>query len=296
MNLPPTKPLDAVVVGEPLSDFGHKLLRELLTKAGVERWHFMELAAFLGDSSPPNLPPCQGIIGLGEPLLVGLYPSAKGIEAYRGSQLFLPPPFPSLPFLPTLHPTDVIKQWETRVLLAVDLNRYGRWLKGAMPWEEPERSIFLDPTFEQVMETLDFLQSKLPLHLSFDIETIPDRGILTCAGLAWKLPEEEPTAICIPFVANGGNRWSEEEYLAIVKKLQVLLTSEGAAVVGQNLLYDFQWVRRLWGFTPRMSFDTMLAHHVLNLGMKKSLSFQASLYARHYRYWKQDHKPTKEGD
>ncbi len=72
-----------------------------------------------------------------------------------------------------------------------------------------------------------------------------------------------------------------------------------------NGLYDMQIIQSDWGFSPNWTDDTMIAQHVAFPGMlgagldpvtgaasKKgsslALSFLASMYCSHYRFWKDD--------
>jgi DNA polymerase I-like protein with 3'-5' exonuclease and polymerase domains len=106
--------------------------------------------------------------------------------------------------------------------------------------------------------------------------------------------------------------WQPEEESLVLEALGRVLCHPNACVVGQNLLYDAQYTWKHWHFVPRVTFDTMIAHHTAFAaaagpddtslakhkkgvkkrqgGFKKSLDFQASLYNAHYVYWKDDSK------
>jgi DNA polymerase-1 len=60
--------------------------------------------------------------------------------------------------------------------------------------------------------------------------------------------------------------------------------------VGQNFIYDTQYIYRHWGFAPRFSDDTMLGHHSCFSALPKGLDYISSLYCPDYIYWKDDGK------
>ena len=125
-----------------------------------------------------------------------------------------------------------------------------------------------------------------PLRLEFDLETSPIH--ITCAGISWSRTE----AICIPFCYKDGSHYwtTAQEEGRVVYWLYKLLTHPNCWVRGQNLLYDVQHTYRWWHFIPNVKQDTMLSHHSMFSGMKKSLDFQASMYCDYYEYWKEMHK------
>jgi DNA polymerase I-like protein with 3'-5' exonuclease and polymerase domains len=96
-------------------------------------------------------------------------------------------------------------------------------------------------------------------------------------------------------VENREGYWLEEQEAQIVYLLWQLLTHSNARVVGQNLLYDFQYTWRWWRFAPRLWHDTMVRQHVAFCEQPKALDFQASIYCERYRYWKDDGKEWTKG-
>jgi uracil-DNA glycosylase len=239
-----------------------------------------------------------------------------GITKWRGSQLvqnaadlidqILDPP---VKVIPTYHPAAILRQWDWRAISLHDLRRAKREAETAT-YRIPEWTFILRPSIVQALGTLGGLLERLetgPTLLSFDLET--RAGHIACAGIAWS----KEAAICIPFMAVGQPEgyWPLEEEVLVLDALRLALCHPNARVVGQNLLYDAQYTWRHWHFTPRVHFDTMIAHHTafaaaagpdetslakLNKqkkrqgGFKKSLDFQSSMYNAHYVYWKDDSK------
>jgi DNA polymerase I-like protein with 3'-5' exonuclease and polymerase domains len=145
------------------------------------------------------------------------------------------------------------------------------------------------PSFTTVATYLRGLAERLdaaPVTISCDIET--RAGHIACLGLA----TDSISAICIPFMCTESDSgyWSEEEEFATVAALRGVLCHPNARVIGQNFIYDTQYIFRHWGFVPNFHRDTMLAHHVCFAGMPKGLDFLSSMYCESHIYWKDEGK------
>jgi uracil-DNA glycosylase len=213
-----------------------------------------------------------------------------GIGSWRGSELtatlssdWRPP------CIPTYNPAAILRQWALRRVVVQDFRRArGVLANGPI---NPRYNFLVEPTFEQAIHVLDFLADKLesaeqPVPLSVDIET--RNYHLACLGIAWSKKD----AICFPFLDSRrpDGYWNEAEEAEIVFRLYQILTHPRAINIGQNFLYDAQYIWRYWLFIPRAVRDTMLTQHLCFPGLPKSLDFIASLYCESYRYWKDDGK------
>ena len=258
---------------------GHVLVRDKwvlpIVEAGL---HSLEKEIAL---VKPNL-----IIAFGNTALWALT-GEWGIMKWRGSILFHSG---GTKVIPTYHPAAILRQWEWRAIAVNDLRRAER-LSHEWAYTPREKFYTLAPSYDAAYQRLDWLIEQVSEgHLEwidFDLET--RGGHIACAGLSWSLQE----AICIPFmsVRSVVGYWPEPEIEGIlVWKLYRLLTHPKVKVRGQNLLYDCQYTYRHWHFVPRVAQDTMLSHHVMFPGTKKSLDYLASMYNEHYRYWKDDGK------
>lgn len=165
-----------------------------------------------------------------------------GITDWRGSRLTsdLTPAI----IVPTYHPEAILRQWSWRFATILDLKRVRRLLSGE---QQPRRYDFVLPTlFAEVHSLLSqWLVSPEQLTLSVDLET--RLGHIACIGLA----DSATHAICIPFLINRApwHFWSHEEEAAIIMLLSQLLTK--CNCIGQNFLYDCQYIWRHWHFIPR---------------------------------------------
>lgn len=225
------------------------------------------------------------IVGLGGTPLWALT-GKWGIQRWRGSMLLLDS---GTKFIPTIHPAAILREWSWRALAVLDLKRAAAYRMGAAYPVPPWRF----ETGSDGLQSLGEIAAKLEntrLELSVDIET--SAGHIDCIGIAWS----ENDAICIPFTnETGGHYLSTEIEAQVVYLLYKVLTHPNAAVIGQNLLYDCQYIYRHWHFIPRVAMDTMLAHHVCFAGLPKKLDFQASMYSKYYVQWKPDRSKQKEG-
>lgn len=195
----------------------------------------------------------------------------------------------STPFLPIIHPAAILRDWSQRAITVHDLKaRVPKALVG--DWRPPSPPKFLaPPSFAEAKDTLSEwlrLADEGPLRLAVDIETL--KGCMTCIGFA---PSPD-FAMSIPFVLNPqlDHYWDHLEEMRLVSLIRTLLAHPNTKVEGQNFLYDTQYIQHWLGVTPKLSFDTMLANHLLFPGTPKRLDYIASLYCEYYWFWKEDSK------
>lgn len=157
----------------------------------------------------------------------------------------------------------------------------------------PGYNLILGTTFPLVSDYLTGIESILRegvINLSVDIET--RHNTIDCIGLGYKKGE----AICIPFsTLSSPVFWTEDEELEIVSRISKILSDENCKVIAQNGSYDAQYIWKYWLVRLHISFDTMIANHVLYNKMKKSLDILASVYCEDYIYWKDDQNHNMEG-
>jgi uracil-DNA glycosylase len=253
--------------------------------------HLQELL----DRFHPNL-----ILALGNTPLWALTGN-NGITKWRGSLLDGTGAADGpITVLPTFHPADILRNRNPhhRPILLHDLERAARWLIAP---SKPPQWDFTIP--KSVVELRDWVAAAGPhLRLACDIET--RGGQIACIGFA----KSATCGICIPFMRatpseHGYSYWSlaeEEEVVGGV--LEVL---KDASLTFHHGLFDCQYIARQWGLLPTIIDDTMVMQHVAfpgflggkidpvtgkvdKRGSSLSLSFIASMYCEHYRFWKDD--------
>jgi DNA polymerase I-like protein with 3'-5' exonuclease and polymerase domains len=115
-----------------------------------------------------------------------------------------------------------------------------------------------------------------PPLLACDIET--EKGMIKCIGFA----RSRYNACVVPFIdwkSPTGSYWPDTTAeLAAWELCERLLTSPSIAIVGQNFLYDLQYITRAGIRPARCEEDTMLRHHSLFPELQKGLGFLGSIY------------------
>ena len=233
----------------------------------------------------------------------------SGISSWRGSQLYTSGAIigRKIPFLPTYHPAATFRTYAWRGMIKHDLQvRVPHALINQ--WDPPSWDFTIRPSFAVVMSTLRDLTpaaQALSRKLAVDLETRNEQ--IACIGIAWSNTD----AICIPLRTVDKEKdysyWSAYEELQIVCELRKLLTHPEIEVVGQNFLYDTQYLAACIFATPRIADDTMLKHHTVFPGggdpikktgpqglVQKSLHHLSSLYCQYHSYWKDEGKDWEE--
>ena len=219
--------------------------------------------------------------------LTGVYGS---VDTWRGSHLdYLSDELPlTTPptVIPTYTPTFLMRKWECKPFCVRDLQRVRDIAANPKYYTYPLYDFTIAPTFSQVrsrlVSLLGVVSGGTPLPLAVDIETIARH--ISCIGIAWSARE----ALCIPFMTLDGHYWSEDEEIEIQFLLRSLLTHPLCLGIGQNFNYDNQHFAKHLGYLPSISFDTMIAQHVLFPGIPKALDFLSSMYCHWHRFWKDE--------
>lgn len=229
------------------------------------------------------------IIALGDLAMWSLTGVYGSVDTWRGSQLEpnFPTPWGEVTVIPTYDPAWIMKMYHVRSFAVRDLRRAHDVSERPEVYRWPAYQFEIRPAFHQTMGMLhgllDLAETEgVTVPLACDIETIARH--ISCIGIAWNVRE----ALCIPFLTLDGNYWTEEEEIAIMILLRQLLTHPNVQIIGQNFNYDNQHFAKHLGFLPNLTFDTMIAQHVLFPGIPKSLDFLSSLYCHFHRYWKDE--------
>lgn len=200
-----------------------------------------------------------------------------GLEANRGRITTTVEEAGETKLLPLLHPRMVLSTAIQEPVFLSDLQKAAREQKFPEV-KRPRRFIHIRPSIEDLEDYWNTYLRDAPI-ISTDIET---KGtFITCIGFA----ATADRALVVPFYDEelpDKNYWRTfaEERLAwqFVKRI----TERDACKVrllGQNFLYDAQYLLRQNGVkTTGYAEDTMVLHHTLQMEMRKSLGFQASLY------------------
>lgn len=221
--------------------------------------------------------------------------SWRGSMWYHARRLSPPSPIPytSTRVLPIIHPAAILRQWSLRGPTIHDLRARVR-MALRDDWRHPVHPTFLaPPTFKECVDTLRMWLARADagaaVLLSEDIETA--RGFITCLGFA----DSPQFAMSIPFIRieadrSFGSWWSVDEEATIIGLIHRVNSHPKIRVIGQNFIYDTQYIEHWLAATPKLFWDTMLAQNVLFPGTPKGLDYLSSLYCKYHWYWKEDHK------
>lgn len=201
----------------------------------------------------------------------------RGITNWQGS-ILESTLLPGRKIIPIIHPAKILREWSFKPLTQLALKR----IKEESLFPEirlPQRNYIIEPTFEQVCDTLSsYFRAD---YLSFDIET--KYGHIACFGIAPTALE----ALCIPFVAEGKDYWSTPEQEARVWQLIAQLMATKIPKIAQNCLFDMTHLAIHGVHVNNMWWDTMLAQNVLYAEFEKSLAILCSMYTKE-PYYKAD--------
>ena len=216
-------------------------------------------------------PSARIIIGLGNTALWALT-GQWGIGAWRGSEMNA---LGGIPFVPTLHPSAVLRQWKTRPYVIHDLKQrvVHRLNNGFI---KPEFDFNSCPTYDEVIAYIQGMSG----DVAGDIET--SQGHVICLGLATSATH----AMCIPFRNGSGVVWSQDEVEGIMVAL--VEARKRCNWIGQNWNYDAQYMEEDFNVLIMADFDTYIGQSVLFPGVDRKLGFLASMYCEWHCYWKDD--------
>lgn len=196
--------------------------------------------------------------------------------------------------LATYHPAAVLRQWELRPIVVMDLMKAKRESEyGEL--RRPQREIWIDPTIDDIIEFRRRYIEGCRI-LSIDIETSGTH--ITCIGFS---PRRD-LALVIPFVDTrraDRSYWSDATSEGIVWRIvREILGDRRIRKLFQNGMYDIAFLWRSVGIVVmNANEDSMLLHHSLQPESLKSLGFMGSIYTDEGA-WKQMRKgnETIKGD
>lgn len=198
---------------------------------------------------------------------------------------------PGFKLVPTYHPSFVRKQFKYYSVVVGDFQKAVKEAERGREIIQPQRTLILEPTIEQVRESVPkLLDTGL---LSVDIET--GWGQITCIGFS-----PSPTyGICIPFVdlrTISRSYWPDAATEARAWGYVGSVLASDSPKLGQNFGgYDAFWLLEKYRMQVRnLQHDTRLMHHALFAELPKSLEFMQG-YAQQGA-WKSMGKHTEKRD
>lgn len=215
------------------------------------------------------------VVALGGTALWALTGEHK-ITEYRGT-ITTSTLVPGLPVLPTYHPAAVLRQWELKPTVILDLMK-ARAVADGGPITPPEREVWINPTLSEVLE-FDAKYITPSTLVGVDIETYWVDRLIRCIGIS---PDPQHCLV-IPLThpfheKNSYSYWKPSEEIFIRQWLGKLLGDPKKKKLYHNGAYDIQWLANEGLFTRGEVEDTMLLHHALQPELPKKLGFLGSIY------------------
>jgi uracil-DNA glycosylase len=214
------------------------------------------------------------IVCLGDTALWALTGST-GIGSLRGTTRTSTHTAIGYKLIATYHPAGVMRQWELRTTVVLDLTKAMR--ESHFPEvRRPKREIWIEPNLTDIEEFIS--RYVLPTGLvSVDIETHGNQ--ITCIGLS----PSPSLALVVPFFdprRKDRSYWpSAEAEAAAWRLIARVLGDHTIRKVFQNGLYDIAFLYRSMGIKVYgAEHDTMLLHHALSPESLKALGYLGSLY------------------
>lgn len=200
----------------------------------------------------------------------------------------------SVKVLPTYHPAGVLRAWAWRPIVVADLIKAHR--EAAFPEiRRPRRRVLVQPTIDEMLAWEQETYRLAPASIASDVET--EAKQITMIGFA-RSPTE---AMVVPFWDRTKPGYSYWPDAATERKawdcVERLLTYD-AQNIGQNYMYDLQYITKMGIRPTRMTADTMLLHHSLFPEMQKGLAFLGSVYTNEisWKLWRKRKADTVKAD
>lgn len=177
--------------------------------------------------------------------------------------------------LATYHPSGVLRNWSWRPIVVADLMKAAR--EAEFPeLRRPQRQVLINPTLAEIEAWVQTYEASPSPLLSCDIET--EAKAIRMVGFA----TSRDRAIVIPFQDKSKPGWSywpehwqEAQAWGFVQRL---LEHPSTRILGQNFLYDMQYLIPVKMNMRNMTEDTMLLHHSMFPELQKGLGFLGSIY------------------
>ena len=171
--------------------------------------------------------------------------------------------------------TSSVKPYLYRYVITCDLKK-AKSLSGSPELVRPPRQLVYN--FANVTEVLEWLQyfAEQPT-VCFDIEVINYE--VSCISFS-----SSPDIACSIPIAQS---WSETDEAQIWRGIQAVLGNPKSTKVGQNLIFDLQFLLTRCGIEVRGAIqDTMIGHSIVYPELPKGLGFLGSVYCGSQMYWK----------
>lgn len=194
---------------------------------------------------------------------------------------------PDAPYVvvPTYHPSYVMRTggWSDKVVQ--DLELAAQIAVGGDEEYNIKRTVYVAETLQDIVWFHENYLKDAPAF-AFDIETeYKTVGQIDCIGFA----PNPHVALVIPIInrdKKDWNYWSEADEIWVRKWIRDQLAREDVRKIGQNVLYDIEYLAREGTRTLGRWDDTMMAAYVLDPEDSRDLAALAVKYSKERVAWK----------
>jgi DNA polymerase I len=291
-------------IGKPFAGRSGRLLDDILIELGANR-RDVYISNIVHCRPPDNRTPSKKemqacfpylekeldvvrpnmIVALGNTALKALT-RRSGITKYRGTTFDYQGNGWYAKILPTFHPAAILRNPRNLEYLVQDLERAFGIERGDVKEERVKYKIIRSA--KELKRVVEQIEKKG--IFSFDVETTglkwwSEDQLLCSIGLSWK----KGYGVCIPVdhsesdsIYKDGYTWRQAQVL-----LRRIFSNYDIEKVGHNLKFDAKWLNAYGIKVNGNTFDTMLAHHLLNENAQHGLDSLSLEYTKYGEYWRE---------
>jgi DNA polymerase-1 len=179
--------------------------------------------------------------------------------------------------VPILHPASAFHVWSNEKYGIADLQKALKESKQPDVFEEGLGKYQVCLDVESVEHLAELVETEAGV-LSIDTETTSldwQTGNILCVGVTWQVG----TAYVVPVLGLGAEEmWSPADKKRVIRALRRIFQSD-VPKIGQNIRFDELYLAHdLEIYLKNISFDTMLAYHLINEEAGHSLEILCNLY------------------
>jgi len=226
------------------------------------------------------------VIAMGNIALLALT-NRVGITKWRGS-ILESTLIPGLKVIGTFHPATFIPpkfNFLNKPLICEDLLK-AKYESGFKEIKRLARKVHTHIGFGQTISILRnvYRVGRLGQIIGIDIEVINKE--IDCIGISWSPTE----SICIPFRFSGGDYFTVEQELAIMRDIAYIIQDENIQKAGASFIFDTQFLFHKYGIIPCGSLHcTQIAQKISYPDFPAGLDAVTTTYTD-IPYYKQDGK------
>lgn len=177
-------------------------------------------------------------------------------------------------YIATFHPMSIDRDPSKEQLLRADLRKFINMVTGKVQ-DDFELNCFIFNGRDDLDAMLHDLRCKPAI--AFDLETT-DLEMYGPHGHVLMLGIGDDRSQWIIPLAWTGCTWEKDIGLQTMILELLIDIVQGKTVIGHNAKFDNKWLMKHYGVRFPLTFDTMLAGHLLNETIKKGLKYQCGLF------------------